>query len=296
MFLISSFNFNSLKYFLYLILFTQSIFVFGQNKNKPDILFVKYLIDNEKYNDAFYEMEKAEKQTLNDTILYLKGYCFYKKNESDSALFYWQMLQQKTQLNKSSLLLSSLLFLNEKDLLNARKTIDEYSKLSLSDNEILLQKLFEVGFCLAQQKYVRADSLISNFKYDNYYVSDEENELKMLCGRMKKNKQKSPFIAATLSTLIPGLGKIYAGKNGGGFGAGIICALLGAVAVESAIKAGVVSAPFFLSAGLFSAFYIGNIVGSYYSAKQKNNEKYREDYNYILRTLVVATERQFGSN
>ena len=265
------------------------------NSKKPDISFVKYLIDNEKYVDAFFEMKSTNDQIQNDTILYLKGFCFYKQSNADSALFYWQQLQQKTQLNKSSLLLSSLLYLNKRDLTSAQSSFDKYKQLSLSENEILLQQLFEVGFYLARKNYIKADSLISNFKYDNYYVSDEQNELKMLCIRMKENKSKSPLLAATLSTIFPGLGKIYTGKNGGGFGAAIVCTLLGTVALESALKVGLLSVPFFLSAGLFSAFYIGNIVGSYFSAKQKNNEKYRENYNYILRTLVVATDRQFGS-
>jgi len=290
-------NSIQLGFFIFITILSSSIFAQSQNPTdkKPDILFVKYLIDNEKYADAFFEMKNTSAQFQNDTILYLKGYCFYKQNNADSALFYWQQLQQKTELNKSALLHSCLLYLNKQDLINAKKSFDKYKLLSLSENEILLQQLFEVGFCLAQKEFAKADSLISNFKYDNYNISDEQNELKMLCNRMKEKNFKSPLLAATLSTIFPGVGKFYTGKNGGGFGAAIVCTLLGTVALESALKVGILSVPFFLSAGLFSAFYIGNIVGSYYSAKQKNNEKYRENYNYILRTLVVATDRQFSS-
>jgi hypothetical protein len=87
-----------------------------------------------------------------------------------------------------------------------------------------------------------------------------------------KIRKKSPFLAATLSTVLPGSGKLYIGNVRTGFYTMFSMALLGFQTWESYRSKGVEHVLTITNAGFFSGYYFANIVGSYRTTKQKKEE------------------------
>jgi TM2 domain-containing membrane protein YozV len=81
---------------------------------------------------------------------------------------------------------------------------------------------------------------------------------------------KKPLLAATLSTLVPGLGKVYTGYYKDGIIAFVMTGLSAYQAYRGYNARGVKSGLFIIYAGMTTGFYIGNIYGAVKSAKLKN--------------------------
>jgi hypothetical protein len=128
------------------------------------------------------------------------------------------------------------------------------------------------------------------FDYGNYFYSEEESALTDISKRLKKQNKKTPFKAAMLSVVIPGLGKYYAGRRGQAVATFFGTVILGLIAGENFYRGGPRSPQFFVTGGIFTAFYFGNIVGSAYSVRMvKRQNKKMTDYeikNCIHRPLV----------
>ena len=74
--------------------------------------------------------------------------------------------------------------------------------------------------------------------------------------------KKSPLLAAGMSAVIPGAGKIYAGDLRSGVSTFLIVGALGAMMAESAHKLGWQDWRTIALSSVFGVFYIGNIYGS----------------------------------
>lgn len=75
-------------------------------------------------------------------------------------------------------------------------------------------------------------------------------------------KDRSTFLAAALSAVIPGSGKIYAGDLRSGVSTFLIVGALGGMVAESWIKLGLGDWRTITLSSVFGLFYIGNIYGS----------------------------------
>lgn len=92
----------------------------------------------------------------------------------------------------------------------------------------------------------------------------------------KKYYARKPILAAALSTFVPGLGEIYAGKKRS-FPMVLLANLAyAAQAYEAYYKLGVKNPFSVFSVGFFGAFYFANIYGSYYDLKQVKKEKRKQ--------------------
>ncbi len=113
----------------------------------------------------------------------------------------------------------------------------------------------------------------------------EAGELRALAQRGASLRRRSPALAAVISAVVPGTGKMYAGEAGDGVQSLI---LVGALAVLSAVSFhadGVDSWRGWLYASLGGLMHAGNIYGSAVSARrynQKQEEALREDVLTLL--------------
>lgn len=132
---------------------------------------------------------------------------------------------------------------------------------TLTNPKCLCDKEIQIAFKRAFSKQITNDTL----KMDNYKISYYE---------LKKYKQKKkPLIAATLSAIVPGLGKWYIGKP-----RAFIFNLLAngayvAQSVESIKKVGIKNAYTIFIISFGSVFYLSNVYGTYNDAKIKLKEK-----------------------
>ncbi len=104
-----------------------------------------------------------------------------------------------------------------------------------------------------------------NYKSDKTLSTYYENTLEGLNLNYKK-----PWLAGTMSALVPGLGKVYSGY----YKDGIIAFLMTGISAFQAYRGynakGANSGIFIIYTGMTAGFYLGNIYGSIKSARQKN--------------------------
>lgn len=100
---------------------------------------------------------------------------------------------------------------------------------------------------------------------------------------------KNPFCAGVLSALVPGLGKMYAGKPGDGLFSLLTIGIFGGMAAYGFYEEGVSSVKAWIYASIGGIFYLGNIYGSVNAAIAYTRE--REDD--ILRKVDGIVENFF---
>lgn len=100
--------------------------------------------------------------------------------------------------------------------------------------------------------------------------------LKNFINKYNTIPKRSPFAAGLLSALVPGMGKVYAGYRIQAISAFLANTLFAAQAFEAYYKSGPKSVHFIYAAGLFGAYYVGNIAGSVWAVKKKKRDTLRE--------------------
>jgi hypothetical protein len=148
------------------------------------------------------------------------------------------------------------------------------------------------GLALLSNDFHRFDSLKTFFS-SNPSVQLQQEQFIFYRTELAKNKLKSPVKAGVFSALVPGLGRIYAGKRAMGIYSLLISSLLGLQAYEGFQKDGINSVRFILYGSLFSAFYVANIWGSVLSIKMIKNERTEAIHNQILLDLHIPLRTLF---
>ncbi len=97
---------------------------------------------------------------------------------------------------------------------------------------------------------------------------------------VRYNKRK-PWIAGMLSTIIPGLGKLYNGRPKSFRSSLLVNAFFGFQMYEAIHKNGIKNPYSIISTGIFSVFYLSNIYGSYYDLKRVQLEKKKTFLNEV---------------
>ena len=100
--------------------------------------------------------------------------------------------------------------------------------------------------------------------------------------------RKSPFLSGLFSGLVPGLGKAYTGQWKDGLFSLVFVAANAVGAYRGFSQQGTGSALGWITAGIGTAFYVGNIYGSVKAAQQYNHlqeKAYHQDVESYLRTL-----------
>ena len=155
----------------------------------------------------------------------------------------------------------------------------------------LLEKLFNKNFQLIDgtDEVFELDlalwefeTLSKNFSYDYSSTVQAERSLTKYYKQLKNHKNNSMFVAGLMSAAIPGLGKVYAGKKGEGLAAFIVVSSLAATTFENYKKAGIKNIKTVFFGSIFTAFYVGNIWGSAFSVKIKNDE-----FNKIINQQIM---------
>ena len=151
----------------------------------------------------------------------------------------------------------------------------------------------EAGLNLLARNYAGFDSSARAFSYRSYAFSTEERHLVLDDSAMRHYRRKSPWLAGFYSAVVPGLGKVYAGRKLQGISAFLPVVALGALTYEAYRKGGVKDARFWIYGSAFTVFYIGNIWGSALSVHVKEKEFFKEYDTQILFDLHIPLRNLF---
>jgi hypothetical protein len=271
--------------------------VTAQHLRRPfaqDVRFVQYLHGTQQFGDALLALNEIPLAPLTapqkDTFNYLKGWSFYNVKDLDSATRYLLKVGAGSPYYVKSRFFSAYnsLYLDRYDSAAAiLKTITP----SASTAEI---RSFEsAGLALLQHRYKRFDSLKAAFTYDRYALTAQEKNFTGYRQQLLRIKKKSPLVAGLLSAIVPGTGKIYAGKTYQGIASMLPMAALALLTNESYHKGGPRSAEFYIFGSMLTVFYVGNIWGSVFAVKINRDEQEKLIHQKVLLDLQIPLRTIF---
>jgi hypothetical protein len=262
-----------------------------------DMLFERYLLQNNLFDDSktllhSYSASDNLTNLQKDSVNYYLGKTYYKLDISDSAKSYFGKVNNESSLFTESVILKSFISLSYDDTCKVQNDLN-----SIQTNDKQLQEfiLFTKASAYLLQRDTISFSKCKN-SFTNNYPALIESEKKLISIKNNlPNYHKSGFLAGTLSAIIPGLGKIYAGKTKQGLVSFFPVVLLGLQAYEVfASKKGGLKSPWFIAnAGLFAVFYVGNIWGSALSVSVKRKELQHEVNDQILLNLRIPLQKLY---
>lgn len=240
------------------------VFIFSNNlvfASDFDSVFYAHLKENGLHLERFaFLKEELQARRILDKE---KTHDFYKliRLQEDSLLFSKLELEQLSN-DSSNLKLGyylSIHFKNEglgKQFLYLLKT-----KVSASSYEFL-HACYDVTFS-------------TNF------VSVKHTEFDNIQQYRFQMEKKKAWIAAMLSALIPGMGKVYLGQKQTGFTEFVMFMTVGMVPLEMMLLGGVITAGVIVGVGLFLPFYFSGIYTAYLVRKTELKRTERELKNEI---------------
>ncbi len=258
--------------------------------------FVQHLLSHKMYDEALLVLSEklAHSTTIEarDSMNFFLGKTFYDLQQLPSSI---------EHLDAVSMAMPSLY--------NEARFFSAFNESYLKKTDLAQQKLlaffptgarwqqlkkFELaGIFLLAGNLASFDSLQRNFTDDWSVVQQQQKNLIVHRNNLNGLKRKSVFLAATLSTIIPGGGKFYAGRKGNGIYSLLITALLGAQTYEAYRKDGLKSGRFIIYGSLFTSFYIGNIWGSALAVKVVRNERRDAIHNQVLFDMHIPMRTIF---
>lgn len=286
----------NIRCILSLILLLASLTLYAQQNASEEIRFANYLISKKNYDEAVFVLEQiittSQLQSIKDSAYFLLGKSYYNNQQLKESLYYFdQVSNQIKAIKVESVFFSAF---NQAYSGQSRSGIEKLKSLELSDDRFSNLRNFELaGMSLLIRDFEAYDSLISSITQTSYEFSEQQKTISIHRSNLLSAKNKSVFMGGLMSAIIPGSGKIYAGRTGQGIYNFFIAGILGLQTLEAYNKNGAESFRFIAYATLFSSFYIGNIWGSALAVKVKRDEKLQAIDQQILFDLHIPLRNIF---
>lgn len=274
---------------------------------RSEIRFIQHLIDRQFWGDAIYvieEFEENEPDWLNrnphveDSLHFRAGWAAYNRERLQYAGNRFGKVSPASPDYYQAGFYRSYLFAH----LSVHNSNPDYLKTAVRDLENLnpdreilkeLQSFELAGMALLQRDYERYAFHADKFTGDYFAFVDQQENLHEYHHQLSNTGGKSPFTAGLMSAIIPGSGKIYAGRRGDGISTFLQVAVFGSVFAESALNAGWQHPRTWISGGAFGLFYTANIWGSVVSVRITKEELYEQIDQQILLDLHIPLRSVF---
>ena len=259
---------------------------FAQGKAIDTSRFYIHLKQNHLFNEQLVfnkDLQKTASKNpiITDSLQLDRAVIFYQLNLPDSCRNILSGISNHfspTNEGQNQKYLSMLIV--NKEYAIAQNIINKKNVFNTSSYNY--HKNIGLSIAILKRELDKKDSI-----YNSFSVSPSLFEIKT---RYLNPPKFSPAIAGVYSALIPGLGKLYIGYKNQALTSFIANMLLAAQATESYFKSGPASARFIITAGVFSVFYTGNIIGSIAVAKKKKRDYFKqlddEIFNYYVSDLT----------
>lgn len=149
------------------------------------------------------------------------------------------------------------------------------------------------GLALLRGDRAAWDMARGQFGFEDYVLGEGERIMDEIARTRFAARKKKAWFAGLASAVIPGSGKMYAGRFGEGVSALLTVGTLGAITAEQWKRHGGSDWRTLLAGSLCAFFYIGNIYGSYLSVSIENDERLTAENTLILYHLHIPLRSLF---
>lgn len=280
--------------FIYLVVFILSIQA-GTAQNKNELPFIEHLIDKKYYDEVIHlidnDIRNYGEGPQQDSLNFYKGWAHYSlKNLDQSTALFLKVGKESPFYLKSRFFAGyNQTFLENYD--EARKI---FSQINANDEINLSLVNFEIcGISMLQKDWLKANAQLQQLNSNIALINQQVTALKQINNEQAKHRSKSPLLAGLMSGIVPGSGKIYAGKTGQGIATMIATTGFGLITWENYRKLGIGHFKTIFFGSIFAANYVSNIYGSVISVRIIENEYQDAIHNQILFQLHIPLRNFF---
>lgn len=276
------------------MLICNSASVIAQNRSNQ-IGFINHLTSSGYHEESLYENQRIRSQSLTsnqiDSLNYLAGWSSYYLKKLVESSSYLNTVSPESPFYAKSHLFSAYNQIHIGNYHTADSILNNFAPQN--QTEVDFRNFMKAGLSLLQNNASGYSEYRNLLPVDYYGFSREVVSMDLLFQEKASFKGKSPWLAGGMSAILPGSGKIYAGKTGQGIMSFMITTGLGLVAWENQRKRGTDHAATILFGSAFTIFYAGNIYGSMFSAKIANDETIQLHNQKVLFNLHIPLRNIF---
>ena len=244
-----------------------------------DYPFFKYLSDNNLKQDALTLVSGA--YAPSDTLDFLRAKVLFSESRFSTASRLFGKVPPSSAFGPEALHYRVVSLASNGDFKGAARTLDQ-NPYSPGERGYELSALQGAGIALLRADKEEWDRRSTCFTYGDFAMAESERILKEISSSLLSPSRKSPGIAAALSAVVPGAGKVYAGRLGEGVAAFLTVGSLGAITAENWCRHGLSDWRTIVAGTLCATFYLGNIYGSYMSVSVENDERIAAGHTVVL--------------
>lgn len=296
------------RYFLlFSLAFIFCIQTANADDNRSEIDFIEHLVSQEFWGDVIYTIDQFEQDNrewlrqrpqFRDVLNFWSGWAgYYREELSFAAGKLNQVSPASSRFNQSRFYHSYLL---------AHLSVEEHNPALLDSAQNALKALnpegnllselhsFQLGgMSLLNRDFETYDRYSRDFTGNFHAMAGQQQNFEEYSHRLQEVGGKSPAVAGLMSAVIPGSGKIYAGRRGDGISTFLQVAVFGGLFAESAINAGFNHPRTWISGSALGVFYSANIWGSVVSVRITQQEVYEQLDQQILLDLHIPLRTVF---
>lgn len=282
-------------------------FAQGPAASQRELQFIQHLMDRQFWDDALFAIRSyesgqsglhARSSGIQDSLNFWAGWAAYHRQQLPQAINRLGMVSAAHPSHVQAGFYRSWI--------RAYLAVDYHDASLLQEAGISLESVgydedihrelrdFQLaGMALIQRDFNSYSEYARTFSGRYFAMAQQQQNLNDYMERLLAADRKSPFAAAAMSAVIPGSGKIYAGRRGSGISSFLQVAVFGGIFAESYLRSGPKHARTIVSGSAFGLFYIANIWGSAVAVKITKEEIYEEVNQHILFDLHIPLRSVF---
>ncbi|MBO5835420.1 MAG: hypothetical protein J6R12_05220, partial [Bacteroidales bacterium] len=255
-----------------------------------DYDFANYLLSLNLRSDLDYLLHASSSYRASDTLYFLQAWSEYLQQQLPQAVAHFSLIDSSSVFWEKSLFHQVALLAHLGCYQQAEERLNDY----MTDEHEQLKHLQLAGLALLRNDMSAYQQQAAAFDLQQpHYLRSEQLSLQTMFEERQALARKNPYLAATLSAVLPGAGKIYAGNLSEGVMSFVITGALAAITAEHWVKKGPQDWRSITFASLTGLSYISNVFGSYFSVQILQDHVLQKQTQAILYHIHLPLDRLF---
>ncbi len=272
----------------------------GQSPDlREELSFVRYLMARGDLDEATYLLERLAEQSdalsphMADSVSYLRGWALYQQKELIPSASFLLAVSGESPFYLKTRFFGAYNLAHEGRYREASAVLEvlDFESSAMADG---MRNFQLAGLDLLMGDLASFSDRAGRFDEASHLYIEEAGRMLDYRDALAGAPARSPFVAGFLSAVVPGLGKVYAGKMAEGIAGFLYVAAMGATTYDFYRGSGSGSALFLLSATATGIFYLGNIRGSATAVRRQQNEFRHEMDQRILFDMHIPLRNAFN--